>query len=318
MEYSNETLASRFFLLSLADSPDLRALCAVTLLILYILILSVNSLLIVLVRLKLHLQTPMYFFLSNISAVDIGVPSSTLPKLMLITSSQDNSISAFGCAAQMFVLSALITTECTMLAIMAYDRYVAICKPLHYHTIMNMRVCVSIAIYCWAAGIINSSIHVPYTFQLPYCRSRHIDHFFCEIPPILELSCKNTWFPRVTVYITAFIVGLCSFILTIVSYVFIISSILKIRSTQGRHKAFSTCASHLIVVSLYYGTLIFMYLLPRSKYFSETDKIMSITYTAVSPLLNPIIYSIRNTDIKLAIRGNQSKKDGRSKDICSQ
>ncbi|XP_031750779.1 olfactory receptor 1038-like [Xenopus tropicalis] len=225
MEYSNETLASRFFLLSLADSPDLRALCAVTLLILYILILSVNSLLIVLVRLKLHLQTPMYFFLSNISAVDIGVPSSTLPKLMLITSSQDNSISAFGCAAQMFVLSALITTECTMLAIMAYDRYVAICKPLHYHTIMNMRVC--------------------------------------------------------------------------------------IRSTQGRHKAFSTCASHLIVVSLYYGTLIFMYLLPRSKYFSETDKIMSITYTAVSPLLNPIIYSIRNTDIKLAIRGNQSKKDGR-------
>ncbi|OCT69112.1 olfactory receptor 5V1 [Xenopus laevis] len=309
MEYSNETSGSSFFLLSLADSPDLKVLYTLTLLILYILTLSVNSLLIVLVRIKPHLQTPMYFFLSNISAVDIGVPSSTIPKLLVITSSQDKSISVFECAAQMYVLSALITTECIMLAIMAYDRYAAICKPLQYHTIMNMRFCIGIAASCWAAGIINSSVHIPYTFKLPYCRSHHIDHFFCEIPPILQLSCKNTWFPRVTVYITAFIVGLCAFLLTIISYVFIISTILKIRSTEGRHKAFSTCASHLIVVSLYYGTLIFMYLLPRTEYFSETDKIMSITYTAVSPLLNPIIYSIRNKDIKLAIRGKPTKKD---------
>ncbi|XP_018086433.1 olfactory receptor 2T10 [Xenopus laevis] len=233
----------------------------------------------------------------------MGVPSTAVPKLLVITLSLDKSISFFNCAVQMYFLSALLTTECIMLAAMAYDRYAAICKPLHYHTIMNMRFCICIAISCWGVGFINSSIHVPYTFQMPFCRSHHVNHFFCEVPALLKLSCQATWFHEVAMYISAFIVGLCSFLLTIISYVYIISSMFKIRSTQGRHKAFSTCTSHLIVVCVYYGTLIFMYLLPRSKNSSETDKTVSIIYTVVSPLLNPIIYSIRNNDIKDAIRG---------------
>eukprot|EP00079_Xenopus_tropicalis_P038200 XP_017951971.1 PREDICTED: olfactory receptor 1019-like [Xenopus tropicalis] len=190
---------------------------------------------------------------------------------------------------------------------MAYDRYIAICKPLHYNTITNKKFCISMAAVCWALGCINSSFHVPYTLQLPFCRS-HVNHFFCEIPVILHLSCQDTWLHEVSMYISACTLGLSAFILTLFSYAYIISTILNIRSIKGRHKAFSTCASHLTVVSLYYGPVMFMYLRPHSRYSLSTEKTASVIYTVVTPMLNPLIYSIRNIDIKSTIQGALKKK----------
>ncbi|KAE8588180.1 hypothetical protein XENTR_v10022383 [Xenopus tropicalis] len=303
MENSNNTSLNRFFLLSLADTPSLKALSMLTFLIMYILTLSINALLIIVVRINLRLHTPMYFFLSNLSIVDIGISTSVVPKLIIITMTQDKSISRLDCAFQMFFHSALVTIECVLLAVMAYDRYMAICKPLHYNTLMNKGFCISMAAVCWAVGCINCGIHVPYTFQLPFCRSHHVNHFFCEIPVILNLSCQDTWLHEVSMYISACTLGLSSFVFTIFSYNYIISAILNIRSTEGRHKAFSTCASHLTVVSLYYGPLMFMYLRPHSRNSPSIEKTASVIYTVVTPMLNPIIYSVRNKDIKATIQG---------------
>ncbi|KAE8588185.1 hypothetical protein XENTR_v10022388, partial [Xenopus tropicalis] len=307
MENSNETSFNRFFLLSLADTPSLKAFSILIFLIMYILALTVNSLLIIVVRINLRLHTPMYFFLSNLSVIDIGISTSVVPKLIIMTVTQDTSISRLECASQMFFHSALVASECILLAVMAYDRYVAICKPLHYNTITNKRFCISVAAACWAVGCSNSSIHVPYTFQLSFCRSHHVNHFFCEIPVLLHLSCQDTWLHEVSMYIAAFTLGLSAFILIIFSYIYIMCTILNIRSTEGRHKAFSTCASHLTVVSLYYGPLAFMYLRPHSRNSPSTEKIVSIIYTVVIPMLNPIIYSIRNKDIKVTIQGILNK-----------
>ncbi|OCT69120.1 olfactory receptor 5V1 [Xenopus laevis] len=308
MEISNETSFSPFFLLSLADTPYLKAFSILLFLIMYILALSANALLIFVVRINLRLRTPMYFFLSNLSIIDISLSSSIVPKLIIITITQDTRISRLDCALQMFFHSALIASECIILAVMAYDRYVAICKPLHYNTITNKRFCISMAAACWALGCINSSIHVPYTLQLPFCRSRYVNHFFCEIPVIFRLSCQDTWLHELSMYISACTLGLSAFILTLFSYAYIISTILKIHSIEGRHKAFSTCVSHLTVVFLYYGPVMFMYLRPHSTKSPSTEKIASIIYTVVTPMLNPIIYSIRNKDIKATIQGTLNKK----------
>ncbi|OCT69114.1 hypothetical protein XELAEV_18040423mg [Xenopus laevis] len=302
IEDSNITTVNRFILLGLADTPYLKAINITAFLIIYIVTLSVNSLLIIMVRISLRLHTPMYFFLCILSIVDISLSSTTVPKSLVITLTQDKSVSVFDCALQMFFHSALGATECIILAVMAYDRYVAICKPLHYNTVMNKTFCICITGSCWAVGCINSGVQVVYTFQLPFCRSHQVNHFFCEVPPFLRLSCRDTWFNEVSLYISGSTIGLCSLSLTLISYVYIISTIFNIRSIQGRHRAFSTCTSHLIVISLFYGTLIFMYLLPRSRYSPDTDKTVSIIYTVVIPMLNPIIYSIRNADIKKAIR----------------
>uniref|UniRef100_A0A6I8QB20 Olfactory receptor n=1 Tax=Xenopus tropicalis TaxID=8364 RepID=A0A6I8QB20_XENTR len=303
MENSNETSFNRFFLLSLADTPYLKAFSVLIFLIMYLLTLSVNSLLIIVVRINLRLHTPMYFFLSNLSIIDIGISTSIVPKLIIITITQDTSISRLDCASQMFFHSALGATECIILAVMAYDRYVAICKPLHYNTITNKRFCISMAAACWALGCINSSFHVPYIFHMSFCRSHHVNHFFCELPVFFPLSCQDTWLQEVSMYISACIIGLIAFILILFSYAYIISTILSIRSTKGRHKAFSTCASHLTVVSLYYGPLMFMYLRPHSRNSPSTERTVSIIYTVVTPMLNPLIYSVRNKDIKVTLRG---------------
>uniref|UniRef100_A0A6I8PK76 Olfactory receptor 5B21-like n=1 Tax=Xenopus tropicalis TaxID=8364 RepID=A0A6I8PK76_XENTR len=308
MENINETSFNGFFLLSLADTPSLKVLSSLTFLIMYIFTLSINSLLIIMVRINLRLHTPMYFFLSNLSIIDIGISTSVVPKLIIITMTQDTSISLLDCAVQMFFHSALVVTECSiLLAVMAYDRYTAICKPLHYNTLMNMGFCISMAAVCWAVGCISAGIHVPYTFQLPFCRSRHVNHFFCEIPVILRLSCQDTWLHEVSMYISACTLGLSAFILTLLSYAYIISTILNIRSTEGRHKAFSTCASHLTVVSLYYGPLMFMYFRPHSRNSPSIEKTVAVIYTVVTPMLNPLIYSIRNKDIKVSIQGTLNK-----------
>ncbi|KAG8449932.1 hypothetical protein GDO86_016565 [Hymenochirus boettgeri] len=307
MEALNETLENSFILLGLTSVPYLQALCVLIFLIMFIITLSGNFLLIFMVLVNPQLQKPMYFFLSNLSVIDICFSSTIVPRLIVNTIAQDRSVSILGCATQMYLHLSLGATECLILAVMAYDRYAAICRPLEYNTIMNKNFCVYMAAGSWMFCFISSLIHVVFVFQLPYCRSHNINHFFCEMPPFLRLSCKDTWLNEIAMNVSAGLVAMCSFFLTLISYIHIISTVLRIRSTEGRRKAFSTCTSHLTVVSIYYSTIMFMYMRPGSAHYPDTDKTVSIIYTAVTPMLNPIIYSVRNKDVKSAIR----KKIGR-------
>ncbi|XP_073493801.1 olfactory receptor 5G29-like [Phyllobates terribilis] len=302
MEGLNKTTSSVFILQGLSNAFYLQVICFIVFLVMYLITLSGNLLLITVVWINPTLQTPMYFFLSHLSFIDICFSSTIVPKILVNTLSRDRSISLWGCAAQMYFSLALGSTECIILAVMAYDRFAAICRPLHYTTIMSKKLCIALAAGSWSFSFTNSAIHVVLTFQLPYCRSHHINHFFCEMPPFFRLSCKDTWLNEIAMYISASIIAMFSFFLTLISYIHIISTILQIRSSCRRHKAFSTCASHLTVVVLYYGTIMFMYLRPRSRYSPETDKTVSILYTTVTPMLNPIIYSMRNKDVKGTIR----------------
>ncbi|XP_002938809.3 olfactory receptor 5G3-like, partial [Xenopus tropicalis] len=298
MESLNETSADRFILLGLTNTPYLQELCVFVFLIMYLVTIAGNLFFIIVVGTSVQLQTPMYFFLCNLSVIDIGFSSTIVPTLLINSVARDKSISLLGCGVQMFFHLALGSTECFILSVMAYDRYAAICQPLHYYKVMSKTVCICLASGSWTVSLINSAIHVVFTFQLPFCRSNHINHFFCEMPPFFYISCRDTWFNEVAMYISASIIGLCSFFLTLISYVSIVLTILKICSTKERMKAFSTCGSHLTVVSLYYGTLTFMYFHPRSDCFPETAKTTSLIYTVVTPMLNPLIYSIRNEEVQ--------------------
>ncbi|KAE8588197.1 hypothetical protein XENTR_v10022400 [Xenopus tropicalis] len=307
MENSTQTSSDRFILLGLANIPYLQAIYVLLFFIIYITALSANSLLIIIVRINEQLQTPMYFFLSNLSIIDICFSSTIVPRIMINTLSQDRSVSLLDCALQMFFHLAVGGTECLILAVMAYDRYAAICQPLHYNTVMNKTFCICMAAGSWTFSSTSAFLHVFFTFQLPYCHSHNVNHFFCEMPPFFRLSCRDTWPNELAVYITAGIIAMCSFFLTLISYIHIISTILKIRSSEGRQKSFSTCASHLTVVSMFYGTILFMYMRPHSAY-SDIDKTVSIVYTAVIPMLNPIIYSMRNKDVKGTIRKQMNRE----------
>uniref|UniRef100_A0A6I8SQR0 Olfactory receptor n=2 Tax=Xenopus tropicalis TaxID=8364 RepID=A0A6I8SQR0_XENTR len=302
MESSNQTSADRFILLGLTSTPYLQALCVLLILIMYLVTISVNVLLMTVVGTSVQLQTPMYFFLCNLSVIDIGLSSTIVPTLLINTVARDKSISLLGCGVQMYFHLGLGCTECITLSVIAYDRYAAICQPLHYYQIMSKTVCICLASGSWAVSLINSAIHVVLTFQLPFCRSNHINHFFCEMPPFLYISCGDPWLNELVMYIAASIIGAGSFLLTLISYFSIVLTILKMCSTEGRIKAFSTCASHLTVFFLYYGTILFMYLHPHSDNYPETSKTVSIIYTVVTPMLNPIIYSIRNGDVKRSIK----------------
>ncbi|XP_044127345.1 olfactory receptor 2G3-like [Bufo gargarizans] len=310
MEDSNRTSPGGFILLGLSNVPYLQVICFIVFLIIYMLTLSGNVLLIIVVRNNSKLHTPMYFFLTNLSTIDICFSSTVVPKIFIniISKDRNKSISVRGCVFQMFFSLVLGVAECILLAVMAYDRFVAICKPLHYNIIMNMRFCIILAIIPWIFGLINSFIQVSITWQLPFCRSHHLNNFFCEVPAFLRLSCRDPWLNEIAMYVAAGIIVLCSFLLTLISYVFIISTILRIRSSQGRHAVFSTCTSHLTVVILYYGTLMSIYLQPRSSHSPETDKAVSVLYTLVTPMLNPIIYSIRNKEVKKCIIKNIKNK----------
>ncbi|KAM3919024.1 olfactory receptor 5AP2-like [Leptodactylus fuscus] len=302
MEDFNQTSTERFILLGLSDAPSLQVLCFLVFLAMYIVTLMGNGLLITVVRVSSKLHTPMYFFLSNLSVVDIGFSSTIVPKILVNTLSKDKSISRVGCGLQMYFHMALGATECLLLAVMAYDRFAAICRPLLYQTIINKKMCHCLASIPWSVGFSGAIIHVPLTFQLPFCKSHHVNHYFCEMPPFFKLSCKDTWLNEIAMYVAAQIIILFAFFLTLLSYINIISTIFKTSSSQGKEKVFSTCASHLTVVSLYYGAIMFMFLKPRSAHSPEIDKIMSLLYTVVTPMLNPIIYSIRNKDVKETIR----------------
>ncbi|XP_073422744.1 olfactory receptor 2D3-like [Dendrobates tinctorius] len=302
MEQSNQTSSQIFFLLGLSTVPHLQVLFFVIVLILYLMTILGNLLLIVAVRISPTLHNPMYFFLINLSFIDICFSSSVVPVLLLNTLAKDTSISLFRCATQMCVSLTLGGTECIILAVMAYDRFAAICRPLHYNTIMSKMLCFYLAAFSWSVGLINSLVQVTLTFQLSFCNCLNINHYFCEVPAFISMSCGDTFHNELSIFITGGIIALCAFLLILISYVQIIFSILKIRSTLRRQKSFSTCVSHLIVVTLYYGTIMSMYLRPHSNKHmhcsAKSDKVVSVLYTAVTPMLNPFIYSMRNQDVK--------------------
>ncbi|XP_056408683.1 olfactory receptor 2G3-like [Hyla sarda] len=307
MGISNQTLPSWFILLGLSTVPHLQVLGFLVFLVMYIITLAGNCLLLITVRISLALHTPMYFFLSNLSFIDICFSSTIVPVILINTLSTDKSISVGGCVFQMFFSLILGAAECILLAVMAYDRFVAVCRPLHYSSIMNMRFCTVLVLIPWIVGFIDSCIQVSLTWTLPFCRTHHVNHFICEMPPFLRLSCRDPQLNETVMYVAAGIIVLCSFVLTLISYIFILTAILKIRSSQGRRAVFSTCTSHLTVIALYYGTIMSIYLQPPSSHSLERQKIVSILYTVVTPMLNPIIYSIRNKDVKKCIIMNIKK-----------
>ncbi|KAM3919033.1 olfactory receptor 2F1-like [Leptodactylus fuscus] len=312
MEQSNQTTSPMFILLGLSNAPHLQVIIFIVFFIMYVITISGNLLLITVVRVNPALHTPMYFFLTSLSIIDISFTSSVVPLLLKNTLAKDRSISLLGCATQMYFSLALGVTECLILAVMAYDRFAAICRPLHYNTIMNRTLCFYLAVGSWSTSFINSFVQVFLTFQLPFCKCRNINHYFCEIPAFLRMSCGDTFRNELSLCIAGAIIVMCTFSLTLISYVHIISSILKIVSSKGRQKAFSTCSSHLTVVTLYYGAIAFIYLRRHSNnYFHcsyKSENVVSVLYTAVAPMLNPFIYSIRNKDVKNAIMTQLKRK----------
>ncbi|XP_068104444.1 olfactory receptor 13G1-like [Hyperolius riggenbachi] len=299
---TNGSLVSEFIILGLSTRPEMQTFLFILFLIIYVVALTGNLIILILSSVDRGLNTPMYFFLGLLSFLDICCTSATLPKMLSGYVTQSKVISYHGCVLQLFFFTWSMGIELLLLTVMAYDRYIAIGHPLHYGSIINRRVCTNITVVIFILGSINSLTHTYCTFKLPYCDDNKINHFFCEIMPLLKLACSDTYLNEIVVFTADFILGICCFFLTCVSYSFIFSTVLKIRSAAGKRKAFSTCASHIIIVSIYYGAVIFTYIRPRSSLTLEKDKIVSALYAIITPTLNPIIYSLRNKEVKEAFR----------------
>ncbi|XP_029435672.1 olfactory receptor 10A4-like [Rhinatrema bivittatum] len=293
----NQSYVTEFILLGFSSDPTVQGLLFLVFSIMYILTLIGNVTIILIVTADSLLQKPMYYFIRNLAFLEICYTSVTVPEMLVNFLSEDKSVSFFGCATQMFFFSFLGDAECCLLAVMSYDRYVAICSPLHYGTIMNKKVCAQMVAACWISGIVYEFGQTVLVFTLPFCGPNKVDHFFCDIPPILKLSCQDPSQNEISVFIGSVILILIPFLFILISYIRILSTILRIRSAERRCKAFSTCASHLISVSLFYGTGIFTYLLPNSWHSPIVDKLFALFYAVLIPMLNPLIYSLRNKEV---------------------
>uniref|UniRef100_A0A8C8S017 Olfactory receptor n=1 Tax=Pelusios castaneus TaxID=367368 RepID=A0A8C8S017_9SAUR len=302
-DWSNKTTIE-FILLGFGNLPELQVLLFFLFLGIYIVTMVGNMLIIMLVVTDQHLHTPMYFFLGNLSCLETCYTSTILPRMLTSLLTGDRSISFRACIVQFYIFGVLVTTECFLLSAMSYDRYLAICKPLHYGVRMNSRFCVLLVAGSWINGFLAITMTTSLMSQLPFCGIGNIDHFFCDFAPMVKLSCSDT---QVLITIIAAIFTLPPFTLTLTSYVCIISTILRIASATGKHKAFSTCSSHLIMVTIFYGTLIIMYLLPKTPTLKDLNKVFSLSYTILTPLANPFIYSLRNKEVKKALRKIVSK-----------
>ncbi|XP_029441677.1 olfactory receptor 5B12-like [Rhinatrema bivittatum] len=302
MDLENITMVTEFIILGLSDNPKMQIPLFLVFLLIYLITLLGNLVIITVTCTDPRLHTPMYFFLSNLSLTDIGCTCTIIPKLLRIFLSGDKTISYAECIAQFYFFIAFAGTEDLLLAAMAYDRYAAVCNPLRYSLIMNHRVCVLLAAAFWIIGFLPSEMIIASVTRLSFCASNVVNHFFCDLIPLLKLSCTDTAHTQSLVFVLAAMMGVPAFSVTLVSYTYIVSAILRIRSAEGKHKAFSTCSSHLTVVCIYYFSQFFMYMRPTSTYSQEQGKILSMLYTAVTPMLNPIIYSLRNQEVKNALR----------------
>ncbi|KAM6066305.1 olfactory receptor 14A16-like [Chlamydotis macqueenii] len=295
---SNSSSVTEFLLLAFADTRKLQLLHFWLFLGIYLAALLANGLIITAIACDHHLHTPMYFFLLNLSFLDLGCISTTVPKSMANSLSDIRAISYLGCTAQAFLFIFLISAEYFLLTIMGYDRYVAICKPLHYGTLLGSRACVHMAAAAWGSGFLHALLHTTNTFSLPLCQGNAVDQFFCEIPQILKLSCSDSYMREAGVLVVSVCFGFGCFVFIVVSYVQIFRAVLRIPSEQGRHKAFSMCLPHLAVVSLFLSTAIFSYFKPPSISSASLDMVVSSLYSVVPPAVNPLIYSMRNQELK--------------------
>ncbi|XP_027716607.1 olfactory receptor 13A1-like [Vombatus ursinus] len=302
MLLNNQTQVTEFVLQGFSDSVPLRILLFGTFFSLYTAALTGNILIIALVICSSILHSPMYFFLVNLSVLDIMCTTSVLPKVLENLVSEKKTISYGGCMAQVYFLIWSVSGELLLFTAMAYDRYVAICHPLHYSTMMSKKICVLLAVGVWSICGLNTTISTGLMIRLSFCGPNTINQFFCEIPPVLLLSCTSTYVNNIVTVLSDVFFSVLNFPLTIVSYCFIISSIMRIRTREGKKRAFSTCSSHLIVVTMYYCTVFYAYVSPISNYSPESAKLVAVLYTAVSPTLNPLIYTLRNKDVREALR----------------
>ncbi|XP_037853532.2 olfactory receptor 5AK2 [Chlorocebus sabaeus] len=302
MARGNSTEVTEFCLLGFGAQQEFWHILFSVFLLIYVTSITGNTGIILLINTDSRFQTPMYFFLQHLAFVDICYTSAIIPKLLQSFTEEKNFISLWGCMIQFLVYATFATSDCYLLAMMAVDRYVAICKPLHYTIIMSRRVCIHLVAGSYIMGSINASVHTGFTFSLSFCKSNNINHFFCDGPPILALSCSSI---DINLMLLVVFVGfnlMFTGLVIIFSYIYIMATILKMSSSAGRKKSFSTCASHLTTVTIFYGTLSYMYLQSHSNNSQENMKVASIFYGTVIPMLNPLIYSFRNKEVKEALK----------------
>ncbi|XP_075118323.1 olfactory receptor 13G1-like [Leptodactylus fuscus] len=304
----NETSSMQFLLVGLSHYPYLQPLFFTIFFMIYLMAFTGNILITVVISVDPRLHTPMYFFLVNLSVLDICCTTAAIPKMLQILIVDKKEISYSACISQLYLFAAALSTELILLTVMAYDRYVAICFPLRYKTIMNRTACACLAGTAWILGSVNSMTHTCLILKLSFKETNIIDHFFCEIPPVLKLSISDTYVNNVVIVAADVLLGMMCFLLIIISYIYIISTIMKIKSAEKKKKAFSTCASHLTVVTIFYGGVIYTYVRPAFSKHLEADKIVSALYAIASPVLNPVIYSLRNKEVINAINKTFARK----------
>ncbi|XP_007522388.1 olfactory receptor 2A5 [Erinaceus europaeus] len=298
----NQTWVTEFILLGFSLSPELQTLLFVLFSMFYVFTLLGNGVILGLITLDSRLHTPMYFFLSHLAIVDISYASNNVPKMLANLLSRKKAISFIPCIMQTFLYMAFAHTECLILVVMSYDRYVAICHPLHYSVKMSWRVCIALAVTSWVCGFLLALVHVVLILRLPFCGPHIINHFFCEVLSVLKLICADTTLNQIVIFAASVFILVGPLCLVLVSYTRILVAILRIQSGEGRKKAFSTCSSHLCVVGLFFGSAIVMYMAPKSSNPEEQQKVLSLFYSLFNPMLNPLIYSLRNTDVKGALK----------------
>ncbi|XP_004586227.1 olfactory receptor 2Y1-like [Ochotona princeps] len=297
----NTSFGKRFLLIGFSDWPQLEIFFFVFILIFYSLTIFGNTTIIILSRVDLRLHTPMYFFLSHLSFLDLCFTTSTVPQLLINLYGLDRTISYGGCVAQLYIYLALGSTECVLLVVMAIDRYAAVCRPLHYTTIMHPCLCQTMAMSSWVGGFLNSLVQTGLVMAMPLCGHR-LNHFFCEMPVFLKLACEDTEGTEAKMFVARVIILVFPAALILGSYVQIARAVLRIKSMAGRRKAFGTCGSHLLVVFLFYGSAIYTYLQPIHSYTESKGKFVALFYTIITPILNPLIYTLRNKDVKGALK----------------
>ncbi|KAM6465806.1 olfactory receptor 5AR1-like [Liasis olivaceus] len=298
MDQQNESLITEFILQGFTDNPKMQLVLFMVFLSVYAITVFGNLGMILLICTQCQLHKPMYYFLGNLSFVDLCCSSAIAPKMLTDLLGATERISYSACATQLFLFGMLGDVACLLLALMAYDRYVAICNPLLYSAIMSKKVCQQMIAVAYCIGLMDTIAYTSSIFRLSFCRSNLIEHFFCDIPPLLILSCSDTYISEIVIFAFASFIEASSIGMILVSYVYILATILGMCSTEGRHKAFSTCSSHLTAVGIFHGTIVFMYFRPTSSYSMDQDKWASLFYTVVIPMLNPLIYSLRNKEVK--------------------
>ena len=301
MKGTNASTPAGFILLGFSDQPHLEMALLLVVSIIYILTLMGNTAIILVSYFNPKLHTPMYFFLSNLSFLDLCFTTSIVPQMLWNLKGPDKTISYTGCVIQLYVALGLGSTECVLLTVMAYDRFNAICRPLHYAVIMHPKLLQQLAALAWISGFVESTVQTILVFQLPLCSHHMVDDFMCEEPALIKIACVNTTFLENELSIASVLYVVIPLGLILVSYGCIVRSVLKIKSTEGRRKAFGTCGSHLIVVVLFFGTIISVYIQPKSKYTQNYSKFLTLFYTVVTPSLNPLIYTLRNKEAKWAL-----------------